>query len=408
MSLSNPVVCNMRAENEKLKQQIKELKNENKTLKQQNSTIRDLKVENADLKEQKRELINENKILQKNIEVLFKRSGFSKNKRKRDLQLENETIHFKIQELEYWNQILKDLNSSKTKEIQQQKEVMQEMEAEIRELQSSKTGLVIKVGDMEKDNQSLREENDVTVKRMCELKRDFEKEKDDMQQEIQAVKTELHQANTAFKELQESEERKRIMNEENKTTDSEQLRQTLELQCFAHEIDILRRHNELLEQDLQELSKRSGDSQKELKPHDEGVKGESRISKATEKDSQHDFNVTNREKELLCHEFEEMKRELEEVKKNLYDSQEALKTEDMALQTQAQTPKVSQEEHNNLINNYDVQVDILKQQNKALENTVSDLTKKMWNGREAMRQMEKNFQEQRKLLENLRGEFEEI
>ncbi|XP_014187249.2 girdin-like [Haplochromis burtoni] len=314
MSLSNPVVCNMRAENEKLQQQIKELKNENKTLKQQNSTIRDLKVENADLKEQKRELINENKILQKNIEVLFKRSGFSKNKRKRDLQLENETIHFKIQELEYWNQILKDLNSSKTKEIQQQKEVMQEMEAEIRELQSSKTGLVIKVGDMEKDNQSLREENDVTVKRMCELKRDFEKEKDDMQQEIQAVKTELHQANTAFKELQESEERKRIMNEENKTTDSEQLRQTLELQCFAHEIDILR-HNELLEQDLQELSKRSGDSQKELKPHDEGVKGESRISKATEKDSEHDFNVTNREKELLCHEFEERKESLKRSRK---------------------------------------------------------------------------------------------
>ncbi|CAI5690022.1 unnamed protein product [Oreochromis niloticus] len=408
MSLSNPVVCNLRAENEKLKQQIKELKNENKTLKQQNSTIRDLKVENADLKQQKRELINENKILQKNIEVLFKLSGFSKNKRKRDLQLENETIHIRIQELEHLNKDLQDSQSSNTKEIQQQNEVMQEMFDDIRELQSKKAGYVIKVKGMEKDNQSLRKENDVMIKRMCEMKRDFEKEKDDMQQQIQAVKNELHQANTAFKELQESEERKRIMNEENKTTNSAQLRQTLELQCFAHEIDILRQHNELLEQDLQELSKRSGDCQKELKPHDEGVKGESRMFKATEKDSEHYFNVISREKELLCHECEALKRELEEVKKNLCDVQEAMKAKDMALQTQAQTPKVSQEEHNSVINNYDVQVNALLQQNKALENKVSDLTKKVWNGREAMRQMKKNFQEQRQLLENLRGEFEEF
>lgn len=408
MSLSNPVVCNLRAENEELKQQIKELKNENKTLKQQNSTIRDLKVENADLKQQKRELINENKILQKNIEVLFKQSGFSKNKRKRDLQLENETFHFRIQDLEFWNGILRDLKSSNTKEIQQQKEVIQEMQDEIRELQSDKAGLVIKVGDMEKDNQSLKKENDVMIKRMCELKKDFEKEKDDMQQQIQAVKNELHQANTAFKELQESEERKRIMNEENKTTNSAQLRQTLELQCFAHEIDILRQHNELLEQDLQELSKRSDDCQKELKPHDEGVKGESRMFKATEKDSEHYLNVISREKELLCHECEALKRELEQVKKNLCDVQEAMKAKDMALQTQAQTPKVSQEEHNSVINNYDVQVNALLQQNKALENKVSGLTKKVWNGREAMRQMTKNFQEQSQLLENLRGEFEEF
>ncbi|XP_019205856.1 daple-like protein [Oreochromis niloticus] len=408
MSLSNPVVCNLRAENEKLKQQIKELKNENKTLKQQNSTIRDLKVENADLKQQKRELINENKILQKNIEVLFKLSGFSKNKRKRDLQLENETIHIRIQELEHLNKDLQDSQTSNTKEIQQQNEVMQEMFDDIRELQSKKAGYVIKVKGMEKDNQSLRKENDVMIKRMCEMKRDFEKEKDDMQQQIQAVKNELHQAKTAFKELQESEERKRIMNEENKTTNSAQLRQTLELQCFAHEIDILRQHNELLEQDLQELSKRSGDCQKELKPHDEGVKGESRMFKATEKDSEHYLNVISREKELLCHECEALKRELEEVKKNLCDVQEAMKAKDMALQTQAQTPKVSQEEHNSVINNYDVQVNALLQQNKALENKVSDLTKKVWNGREAMRQMKKNFQEQRQLLENLRGEFEEF
>lgn len=148
-------------------------------------TACELRNENDDLSQQITVLSNEKKELNKYTEGILKNHRYSENKKKTDLQVKMRYFTSKI-----W--FLRDENLTLSKDIQRQKQVIRDTEGRMKELENEKATLSLRVKELQKDDQSFRQES-ADIHSTREPKRDFLKERDEMEQKIQALQKNIQQ-----------------------------------------------------------------------------------------------------------------------------------------------------------------------------------------------------------------------
>ncbi|CAI5689979.1 unnamed protein product [Oreochromis niloticus] len=269
----------------------------------------DVIEKNIKLRQQVREFKGENENLRKNIEVLLKEYGFSKNKRKRELQLENEKLCLENLDLNYCvaylhceNQALRqqvqakesayELNDQELKSALEQLKSNLKMPSKHKEFDMEKLALQEKVEDLQTDNQAFRAENDDIIRNMCELKENFQKEKNKMRQQIQALQNDIREANATLETFKGFKEMYEQLKQENESLNNQNqdLKQEIETKNIAVQEEIqelksvlqglksvendsnrIRQQNNALEQEVQELTKKLADCQKEMRQNEEAL-----------------------------------------------------------------------------------------------------------------------------------------
>uniref|UniRef100_A0A669DE72 Uncharacterized protein n=1 Tax=Oreochromis niloticus TaxID=8128 RepID=A0A669DE72_ORENI len=165
------------------------MKQENECFKKHNQDLKEeVEAKNSALQEQAQELLS---ILEQ-----LKSSEDDKNR----IRQYNKALELEVQEL---NKKLADCQ----KEVRQNEEALQEkMHHRHEEYEMEKLTLQQKVEDLQKDNQAFRLQNDAAIQSMCELKENFQKEKDEMKQQIQALQNDIHEANETLQNFKEFKE----------------------------------------------------------------------------------------------------------------------------------------------------------------------------------------------------------
>ncbi|KAL3983511.1 androgen receptor [Sarotherodon galilaeus] len=267
---------------------------------------------NIKLRQQVREFKGENENLRKNIEVLLKEYGFSKNKRKRELQLENEKLCLENLDLNYCVAYLHCENQALRQQVQAKESAYeqndQELKSALEQLKSNlkmpckhkefdmeKLALQEKVEDLQTDNQAFRAENDDIIRNMCELKENFQKEKNKMRKQIQALQNNIREANATLETFKGFKELYEQLKQENESLNNhnQDLKQDIEAKNIAVQEEIqelksvlqglksvendsnrIRQQNNALEQEVQELTKKLADCQKEMRQNEEALQEE--------------------------------------------------------------------------------------------------------------------------------------
>ncbi|XP_035765619.1 protein Daple-like [Neolamprologus brichardi] len=263
----------------------------------------DVVEENENLHQQVRELKDENENLQKNIELLLKEHGFSKNKKKRELQLENEKLCLENSDLNYRVDSLHCENQALTQQVQA-KESAYEQNAQ--ELKSALEKLKISEHSGKK----------------------FQKFLDQQSKSVEILLN---------KDLQEEEEHNRI-----------------------------KQQNNALEQEVQELTKKLADCQKEVR----------------------------QKKQALEEEMHRKQKEYEMEKLALQLKVEDLQRENQAFRSQKDAATGSTCD---LIQSFQNEKDKIKQQNNAYQKV--KLTKKLTDCQKEVRQNEQAPQEEMQELD---------
>ncbi|XP_039875834.1 polyamine-modulated factor 1-binding protein 1-like [Simochromis diagramma] len=260
----------------------------------------DVMEENENLRQQVREFKDENENLRKTIELLLKEYGFSKNKKKRELQLQNEKLCLENSELNYSVAYLQCENQALRQQVQAKESAYEQNDQEWKsaleqlknnlkmpckheEYEMEKLALQEKVEDLQTDNQALRSENDAIIQSMCDLKQTFQNEKDKMRQQIQALQTDIHEANASLENFRDFKELYEELKQENESLNNQNqdLKQEIEakiiaiqeevkeLKSFEEESNRIKEQNNALEQEVQELTKKLADCQKEMRQNEQ-------------------------------------------------------------------------------------------------------------------------------------------
>ncbi|XP_039471213.1 ERC protein 2-like [Oreochromis aureus] len=194
------------------------MKQENECFKKHNQDLKEeVEAKNSALQEQAQELLS---ILEQ-----LKSSEDDKNR----IRQYNKALELEVQEL---NKKLADCQ----KEVRQNEEALQEkMHHRHEEYEMEKLTLQQKVEDLQKDNQAFRLQNDAAIQSMCELKENFQKEKDEMKQQIQALQNDIHEANETLQNFKEFKELYGEIKQENECLSSQNqgLKQEIEAKNIA-------------------------------------------------------------------------------------------------------------------------------------------------------------------------------